>query len=181
MLGRASSFADRLMGRVGKTKSGFPDNSQDSDYLSPMRASTVSNRKVSRETQRGASTKEKYGIPTSQTTPPPRIEIPFFMDEDAIRTPNNSGSGYLSANFGPLPPIPLTPSTGDSSSFFDSTELFDAFPKVPQSLPNGPGGSLLSGFELRTNSDIGVRRGAGKGRAEHVPSSYRSHPSGSRR
>lgn len=142
-----------------------------------MRANTVSNRKVSRESQRGASTKEKYGNPTSQSTSPPRVEIPFFGNENATRTPpNKSGpSSYLSANLGALPPIPLTPSTGDSSSFFDSTELFDAFPKVPQNLPNGPGAPLLSGFELGTTSDLGSRRGLGKG--ETIPPSYRLHNS----
>lgn len=130
-------------------------DSVSSDYLSPMRTNTVTNRKVSRESQRGTSTKEKYGIPTSQTTLPPRVEI---------------------AKLEPLPPIPLTPSTADSSSFFDPTELFDAFPKVPQNLPNAPGTSLLSGFELRTKSELGIRGGLGKGST--VPSSYRPHTSG---
>lgn len=146
-----------------------------------MRANTVSSRKVSRESQRSTSTKEKYGLPTSQTTLPPRVEIPFFRNEEARRIPSNNSnsSDYLSTSLRGRPSIPLTPSTADSSSFFDSTELFDAFPKVPQNLPNGPGSSLLSGFELRTDSDLGIKGGLGKGTT--VPSSYRSRTSGSYR
>ena len=73
-------------------------------------------------------------------------------------SPNSSSSlDYSSA---PLPSIPLTPSTPNSSSFFDTTELFDAFPSAPQNLPTGPGTSLLSGFEL--NSDLGLGGGLGK-------------------
>ena len=146
-----------------------------------MRANPASDRKVSRESQRGSGTKEKHGIPTSQNTSPPRVELPFFGNEDASRTPpKNSGTpDYLSANLRGLPPIPHTPSSGDTSSFFDSTELFDAFPKVPQNLPNGPGASLLSGFQLRTNPAPRTRGGLGK--AEGVPSSYRPRASGSYR
>lgn len=148
-----------------------------SDYLSPMRANTVANRKVSRESQRGTSAREKYGTPTS----PPRVEIPFLRNDHATRTPSNSSgpSDYLSGSLRTLPSIPLTPSTGDSSSFFDPTELFDAFPRVPQNLPDRPGSSLLSGFELRTNSDLGSGGGLGKG--ARSASSYRTYAPGSYR
>ena len=187
VLGRASSFADRFISRVGKTKSGFLDNSQGTDvtcctlnqwltfpftglvsgdYLSPTRANTVSGRKPSRESHRG--TNEKYGTPISQSTSPPRVEIPFLRNEDTTKTPPNNPT-YLRT----LPSIPLTPSTPDSSSFFDSTELFDAFPSVPQNLPNGPGSSLLSGFEPRTNS--------GPAKAATMSSSYRPRASQSYR
>jgi hypothetical protein len=145
-----------------------------------MRANTVSNRKISRESQRGTSIKEKHRIPTSQAASPPRIEIPSFRNEDATRTPpgNSDSTDYLSGNLRGLPPIPLTPSTVDFS-YFDSTELFDAFPKVPQNLPSGPGTSLLNGFELRTDPALGIRGRLGKG--DTVPSSYRPRPSGSYR
>lgn len=146
-----------------------------SDYLSPMRAKTVSNRKVSHESQRGTSTKEYRGV-ASRATSPPRLDIPFLRREDTTRTPpRNSGSaGYSSGNSGGVPPIPLTPSTMDSSSF-EVTELFDAFPSVPQNLPSGVGPSLLSGFELGTDPALGNRGRLGKG--DTVPSSYRSRPS----
>ncbi|KAF9646078.1 hypothetical protein BDM02DRAFT_314786 [Thelephora ganbajun] len=174
VFGRASSFADRLLSRAGRNKSGFLDNSQDSasnDYLSPMRTSTVSGRNASRESQRGTSTRGKYGITDPRTTSPPRVEIPFFRDEDTARTPLNNSSDYLSTSLKILPPIPLTPSTPDSSSFLDTTELFDAFPSVPQNLPSAPGTSLLSGFELRTNSGLGLAGGLGK--AATISSDYR--------
>ena len=143
------------------------------DYLSPMRANTVSSRKASRESQRGASAKEKYGSPTPRAGSPSRIAVPFFRKEDTTRPlPNNQNSSdYLSASLMALPPIPLTPSTPDSSSFFDPNELFDAFPSVPQNLPDGPGTSFLSGFELKPTSDPGLGRGLGK--AATISSSYR--------
>ena len=159
----------------------FFTGSFSSEYLSPMRANTVSNRNPSRESQRGTSNmNEKYGTPT-QATSPPRIELPFFGNEDVARTPpnNSNSSNYLSANSRTLPSLPLTPSTPDTSSFFDSTELFDAFPSVPQNLPRGPGSSLLSGFELRTNSDLGL--GGGLGKAATISSSYRPRTSQSHR
>ena len=137
--------------------------------MSPMRNNTVSSRKTSRESQRGSSPKDTYSTMIPRNTSPPRVDIPFFRNEDTTQmsSNNSSSSDYLSA---PLPPIPLTPSTPDSSSFFDTTELFDAFPSVPQNLPTGPGTSLLSGFEL--NSDLGL--GGGLGKAATISSSYRS-------
>lgn len=134
-----------------------------------MRTNTVSDRKASRDSQRGMGTKEKYSATIPRTTSP-RVQIPFFGNEEVTGTPpttSNSSLDYLSAT---LPSIPLTPSTPDSSSFFDTTELFDAFPSVPQNLPTGPGSSLLSGFELRTDSDLGL---GGLGKAATISSSYR--------
>ena len=146
-----------------------------SDYLSPMRTSTVFGRNASREGQRGTNTKEKFTT-ILRSPSPPRVDIPSLGSEEMMRTPSNTSnsSDYLSTSFGTLPPIPLTPSTPDSSSFFDTTELFDAFPSVPQNLPTGPGTSLLSGFELRTSSELGF---GGLGKAATISSSYRPKPS----
>jgi len=125
----------------------------------------VSDRKASRENRRGTS----IGIAS-----PPRVELPSFESGETARTPpSNSGSSdYLLVGSKTLPPLPLTPSTPDSSSFFDTSELFDAFPSVPQNVPPGPGTSLLSGFELGTSSDMGL--GGGLGKAATVSPSYRS-------
>jgi len=125
----------------------------------------VSDRKASRESRRGTRI---------QITSPPRVELPSFGNGETTRTPPNnpSPSDYLSLGAKTLPPLPLTPSTPDSSSFFDTSELFDAFPSVPQNVPTGPGTSLLSGFELGTNSDLGL--GGGLGKAATISSSYRS-------
>lgn len=146
-------------------------DSVSNDYLSPMRNSMVSSRKVSRESQRGA---RKYDTVVSRATSPPRIEVPPFRNrESTITPPNNpSPSSYLSMGMKTLPPLPLTPSTPDSSSFLDTSELFDAFPNVPQDLPTGPGTSLLSGFELGPSLDLGL--GPGLGKTATVSSSYRS-------
>ena len=140
-----------------------------SSYLSPMRTSTVSGRNASREIYRATNTKEKF----LRSPSPPRVDIPFLRSEEMTRTPSSisNSSDYLSTSFGALPPIPLTPSTPDSSSFFDTTELFDAFPSVPQNLPTGPGTSLLSGFELRSSSELEL------GKAATISSSYRPRPS----
>jgi hypothetical protein len=147
-----------------------------SDYLSPMRTSTVSGRHVSRESQSGTSIKEKFNTVRGSSSPP-RVEIPSLRSEEMMRTTSNNSnfSDYISMNLGALPPIPLTPSTPDSSSFFDTTELFDAFPSVPQNLPTGPGTSLLNGFELRNNSELGL--GGGLGKAATISSSYLPKPS----
>jgi len=143
------------------------------DYLSPTRINTVSGSEASREDQRRTGVKEKYDVVIPRTSPP-RAGIPFFQNEEATRTPPNSSnsSDHLPTSLRVLPHIPLTPSTPDSSSLFDTTELFDEFPSVPQNLPTGPGTSLLSGFELRTNSDLGF--GGGLGKAATISSSYRS-------
>ena len=140
-----------------------------------MRTSTVSGRNASREGQRGTSTKKFTTILRSPS--PPRVDIPSLRGEEMTRTPSNTSnsSDYLSTSLGTLPSIPLTPSTPDSSSFFDTSELFDAFPSVPQNLPTGPGSSLLSGFELRPSSELGL--GGGLGKAATISSSYRPKPS----
>jgi len=141
------------------------------DYLSPTRINMASGREASHEDQRG-TVMEKYGTVIPQITSPPRVEIPFFQNEEATRkAPNSSNSSDHLPTRTP-PQIPLTPSTPDSSSLFDTTELFDEFPSVPQNLPTGPGTSLLRGFELRTNSDMGF--GGGLGKAATISSSYRS-------
>ena len=138
-----------------------------------MRTSTVSGRKASRDSQRGTSTKEKYGATFPRTTSPPRVEIPSFRNEVMGTPTNNSNSSdYLSTGLKALPAIPLTPTTPDSSSFFDPSELFDAFPSVPQNLPTVRGAPLLSGFELGASSDLGL--GGGLGTAATITSSYRS-------
>ena len=138
------------------------------DYLSPMRSSMVSDRKASREIRRGTSLRN---------TSPPRVELAAFGSGEATRTPPNnpSPSDYLSVGSKTLPPLPLTPTTPDSSSFFDTSELFDAFPSVPQNVPTGPGTSLLSGFELGTSSDLGL--GGGLGKAATISSSSSSYRS----
>ena len=149
-------------------------DSVSNSYLSPMRPNTGSGRKASRETQRGASTKDMYGSTIPWATSPPRVEIPYFMSEEKMRTPpnNSNPSDYLSASMKTLPPIPLTPATPDSSSFFDTSELFDAFPSVPQNLPSDMGTSLLSGFELGAGSD--PRHGEGLANPATISSNYRS-------
>ena len=149
-------------------------DSASTDYLSPMRTSTISGWKYSRESQRGTSMKEKYGTTIPRTTSPPRVEIPSFGNDEMLRTPTDSSnsSEYLSTGLKALPAIPLTPTTPDSSLFFDTSELFDAFPSVPQNLPAGPGTSLLGGFEFGTSSDLGL--GGGLGKPATISSSYRS-------
>lgn len=146
-------------------------DSVSSDYLSLMEADTASSKGASYETQRGTST-EKSDATILRNTSLPRIAIPFLRNEEPTSTPpsNSSSSDYLSMGLKTLPSIPLTPSTADSS-FFDTSELFDAFPSVPQDLPTGPGTSLLSGFELRASSDLGP--GGGPGKAATISSSYR--------
>jgi len=141
-----------------------------SDYLSPMRTHTIAGRGASHEGQKGTSTKGKFTT-ILRGSSPPRVDIPSLRGEEITRTPSNNSnsSDYLSTSLGTLP-IPLTPSTPDSSSFFDTTELFDAFPSVPQNLPTGPGTSLLSGFELRTSSELGL--GGRLGKAATISSSY---------
>ena len=130
-------------------------------YLSPMRNSTASDRRASRENRRAAST-------STRSTSPPRVGLPSFGSGETTNTPPGSSrsSDYLSAGSKTLPPLPLTPTTPDSSSFFDTSELFDAFPSVPQNVPTGPGTSLLSGIDLGTSSDMG--------KAATISSSYRS-------
>jgi len=128
---------------------------------------------VSRDGQRGTGTKEESGTTTLRSISPPRLDIPSLRSEEPTGTPPSklNASDYLSTGLRTLPPIPLTPSTADSSSFFDTTELFDAFPSVPQDLPTGPGTSLLSGFQFRSTSDLGL--GGGLGKAATISSSYR--------
>lgn len=109
--------------------------------------------------------KEKFGNAI------PRVDIPYLGNEGATMSPSNASSpGCLLPGLNSLPSIPLTPSTPDSSSFFDTTELFDAFPSVPQNLPTGPGTSLLSGFEFGGDSALGL---GGLGKAATISSSYR--------
>jgi len=142
-----------------------------------MRTNTVSDREASSESQRSTNAK-KYSTTIARTTSPPRVEIPFFRSEAVTRTPSNNSnsSDYLSTGLKALPSIPLTPSTPGSSSFLDAAELFDAFPSVPQDLPTGPGTSLLSGFRLENDSDLGLGGGLGKTAtisSSHRPTSYR--------
>ena len=115
--------------------------------------------------------KEEFGTAALRTVSPPRVDIPHLRNEEATISPSNTSSpGGLLPGLKSLSSIPLAPSTPDSSSFFDTTELFDAFPSVPQNLPAGPGTSLLSGFELGGDLDLGF---GGVGKAATISSSYR--------